>query len=67
MSVQDIQNNLYTLNVRKTPDNMSHRNIIDTKNEIKQINYSYNNTNTNFVNSINDKKTNNSINKEKEN
>ena len=64
---QDIQNNIHTLNVRKTPDNMSRRNIVETKNETKQINYSYNNTNTNFVNSLNDKKTNISIIKEKEN
>ena len=66
ISGQDIQNNIYTLNVRKSPDNITQRNIVETKNETKKINYSYNNNITNFANSINDKKTSTSINKEKE-
>ena len=66
ISGQDLQNNIHTLNVRKTPDNISHRNIVETKNETKKITYSYNNTDTNFVKTINDKKINTSINKENE-
>ena len=40
-SMMDIQNNIHTLNARKSPDNnISRRNIIEKTGEIKKMNYS---------------------------
>ena len=40
-SIEEIQNNIHTLNVRKTPDNISYkRNFMEKAEEIKKMNYS---------------------------